>query len=65
MKYGPMSGNFDKISFRTFGTSPKKNSANTPADTPKPAAMPPYRVALGIVRPQKLGRCLVLFSVCG
>ena len=55
-----MTGNFVKISFLTFGTSPKKNSAKMPADTPKPAAMVPYRIALGTLMPQKLGRCVVL-----
>jgi hypothetical protein len=45
---------------RTRGTSPRKNSAKIPAETPKPVAIEPYRKALGADRPQKLGMCFVL-----
>jgi hypothetical protein len=51
------------MSFRTLGTSPKKKMAKMPAETPKPAAMEPYRTALGMVIPQKLGKCFVLLSM--
>ena len=62
MKYSPMTGTFCRMSFLTFGTSAKKNKANMPAETPKPARVPPYLIALGMERPKKLGRCFVLGS---
>lgn len=36
-----MTGILERMSFRTLGTSAKKNRANIPAETPKPAAMLP------------------------
>src|SRR4051812_25051974 len=55
-----MTGIFCRISVRTLGTSPKKNRANTPAATPKPDAMLPYRTALPTDIPIRLGMCFVL-----
>ena len=33
-----------------------------PAEAPKPASVAPYRMALGMERPKKFGRCVVLGS---
>lgn len=33
-----------------------------PAEAPKPARVAPYRMALGMERPKKFGRCVVLNS---
>ena len=55
-----MIGALLKMSFLTFGTSPKKKMAKTPAATPNPARIVPYRVALVAFNPIKFGLCFVL-----
>lgn len=55
-----MIGILVRISFRTFGTSPKKKSANTPAETPNPARTVPMAKAFFELRPIKFGRWVVL-----